>query len=254
MKLLFAIAAGVLILAAGPAQAEKLVSTLSNTTIQVATSFAGETLTLFGNIEPDTGSGEQFVTGPFHVIVVVEGPLTKRVARRKTNVAGMWINTQQVVFDNFPSYFKVVASDNLEDIADEATLAIENIDPASQARHSAVAGWWDSVVFGQALVRLMTEKGLYGVSEGGVRFLSDTAYSAQVILPNDVPNGSFIARTYVFKDGAVVARTADGFVVRKIGFERFIFDAANQYPLIYGFVCVLLAIGTGWLGGVIFRR
>lgn len=244
----------VLWLAVLPANAERLVSAISNTTVQITSSFAGETVTLFGNIEPDTGSGEPFVQGPFHVIVVIEGPLADRVARRKTNNFGIWINTEQVKFEEFPSFFKVLSSGNLTDITDEATLAVENILPEAQAHHSAVAGWWNSVVFGQALVRLMTERGFFGVNESGVRFLSDTAFSAQVLLPHDIANGPFIARTYVFKDGKIVATRSEGFAVRKTGFERFLYIAALDYPLPYGLACVILAIFTGWLGGVIFKR
>ena len=244
-----------LILAAvAPAKAERLVSTLSNTSIQITSSFAGEVLTLFGNIEPNAGQADEVVQGPFHVIIVIEGPLADGVARRKRNVAGIWVNTQQVTFEDFPSFFQVMASGKLSAITNATTLAVENIDPAAQARHSTITGYWDSAVFGQALVRLMTERGHFGVHEDSVRFLSNTAYAARMVLPHDVPNGSFAARTYVFRNGVVVAQRSEGFTVQKMGFERFIYSAAVGQPLLYGLVCVILAIFTGWLGGVVFRR
>lgn len=244
------------VLAAGvmPAQAERLVSTLSNTSIQITSSFDGEVLTLFGNVEPDIGSTGVFAQGPFNVIIVVEGPLTERVARRKGNVFGIWVNTSQVTFGGFPSFYHILSSGRVGAIADAATLAIEDIDPAAQAQNVSGEAYWDSAVFGTALVRLMTERGLFGVHEEGVRFLSDTAYAARLVLPHDVPNGGFIARTYVFQNGAIVAERSEGFSVQKIGFERFLFLAAVQQPFLYGLACVILAIFTGWLGGVVFRR
>ena len=243
-----------LLLAVAPARAERLVSTLSNTSIEITSSFAGEVLTLFGNIEPNAGQADEVVQGPFHVIVVIEGPLAEGVARRKRNVAGIWVNTEQVTFEGFPSFFQVLASGKLSSITNPTVLAVENIDPAAQARHSTVAGYWDSAVFGQALVRLMTERGHFGVREDAVRFLSNTAYAARIVLPHDVPNGPFVARTYVFRDGEVIAERAEGFSVQKMGFERFLYSAAVGQPFLYGFVCVILAIFTGWLGGVVFRR
>lgn len=244
-----------LVLAAAPARAERLVSVLSNTSVQITSSFAGEVLSFFGSIEADTGSGPASVAdGPFHVVIVVEGPLGNRVARRKTNVAGIWINTQQVTFENFPSYYQILASGRLSAITDAATLAINNIDPAAQAQHSAIAGYWTSAVFGDALVRLMTERGHFGVREGGVQFLSNTAYSARLVLPHDIANGPFIARTYVFRNGEIVAEASEGFSVQKIGFERFLSIVAVRQPLLYGIACVVLALFTGWLGGVVFRR
>jgi uncharacterized protein (TIGR02186 family) len=100
----------------------------------------------------------------------------------------------------------------------------------------------------------MSEEGLFGVQEAGVNFLSDTFYSAQLTLPSNAPPGPYIAQTYVFKNGALIARKSEGFAVRKIDFERFLALSATQYPFFYGLACVLLALFTGWLGGVIFKR
>lgn len=244
----------VLAVATGPALAERLVSTLSNSAIQITSSFAGEVLTLFGNIEPDTGSAIPYAEGPFNVVIVVEGPHIDRVARRKNNVAGVWVNTKQVTFESFPSFFHVLASGRLEAIAEPSIFASENIDPRAQARRPVAATPMEAAVFGEALIRIMTERGHFGVHEDGVRFLSDTAYVARLVLPNDIANGSFLARTYVFRGGELVAERAEGFNVRKIGFERFLFAAAVEQPFLYGIACVILAVFTGWIGGIVFRR
>jgi uncharacterized protein (TIGR02186 family) len=247
-------AIALLLAATAPAEAERLISTISNQAIQINSSFDGETVSLFGSIEPDRAQGETVADGIYNVIIVVEGPLISRVARQKTNVAGIWINTDQVTFDRFPSYYHVLSSGRLSDITNIVTLTTENILPDTKAREAARAGWYESVVFGRELVRLMTEKGLFGIHEQGVQFLSDTAYTARLTLPSDIPNGPFIAHTYVFENGAIVAKSSEGFSVRKSGFERFLGLAAVQQPFLYGIVCVCLALGTGWLGGVVFRR
>jgi hypothetical protein len=52
----------------------------------------------------------------------------------------------------------------------------------------------------------------------------------------------------------VVAQGAQRFFVQKSGFERFVGEAAVNQPLLYGIATVLLALITGWLGGVLFRR
>ena len=100
----------------------------------------------------------------------------------------------------------------------------------------------------------MSEQGLFGIQENGVNFLSSNFYSARLTLPSNAPPGPYIALTYVFKNGEIIARKSEGFSVRKIGFERFLALSAIQYPLLYGIVCVILALFTGWLGGVIFKR
>ncbi len=243
-----------LILAASPAGAEKLVSQVSQEEVSITSSFAGQTLTLFGSIEPEAGAEQKFVEGPYHIVVTVTGPLQNRVARRKTNVFGVWLNTSQVEFIGFPSFYQVLSDARLSDITNPITLAENSIPLAKQPQAAPGESWFDSLAFGPQLVRLMEGKGLYKLNETGVVFRSDTFYFAQVALPSDAPPGPYLAHTYLFKDGKVIAEKSDGFSVRKIGFERFLGQSARAQPLLYGLVCVALALFTGWLGGVVFRR
>jgi uncharacterized protein (TIGR02186 family) len=242
------------LLLVGSAQAERLVSQLSNDSIDITSSFDGERMTFFGSIAPDAGSEQKFVTGPFHVVIVVLGPTQDRVAREKSHNFGIWLNTDKVEFDNFPSYLHVLSSARLTDIADVTTLTTNGILPESYTMAASTADWWKTEIFSRELVRLMTEQGLFGLQENGVNFLSDNFYSARLTLPSNAPPGPYIAQTYVFKGGEIIARKSEGFSVRKIGFERFIALAAVQQPLFYGLICVILALFTGWLGGAIFKR
>ena len=240
---------------ASPAGAERLVSQVSRDEVSITSSFAGETLTLFGTIEPEVGSEQRFVEGPYHIIITVTGPLQNRVARRKTRQFGIWLNTAQAEFVGFPSFYQVLSDTLLSNITNPVTLAENDIPLESQSRYTAKSGWWDALAFGGELVRLMEEKGLFKLNENGVVFRSNTFYFAQVALPSDAPPGPYLAHTYLFnKSGEIIAQKSDGFSVRKIGFERFLGQAARTQPLLYGLVCVALALFTGWLGGVVFRR
>ena len=236
------------------ARAERLVSQLSNESIEITSSFDGERMTFFGSVAPDAGSEEKFVTGPFHVVIVVLGPTQDRVAREKTHNFGIWLNTDKVEFDNFPSYLHVLSSARLTDIADITTLTANAIVPEAYTMAASTSDWWKTEIFSRELIRLMGEDGLFGVQENAVNFLSDNFYSARLTLPSNAPPGPYVALTFVFKDGQVIARKSEGFSVRKIGFERFIALSAVQQPLLYGLVCVILALFTGWLGGAIFKR
>jgi uncharacterized protein (TIGR02186 family) len=242
-----------LVVAATPVGAERLVSTVSSTNVQITSSFDGAILSLFGTIEPDTPGGPS--NGPYNVIVVITGPLQDRVTRLKTNTFGIWSNTQQVVFRQFPTFYNVLSSGKLANIASPEVLANGDVMPSDQARATSSEGETPKALqFGNELVRLMTEEGHFAVREDGVRFLSDTAFLAQSTLPSDVANGSFLAHTLVLKNKVLVAEGSVGFTVRKTGFENFVFVASKQQPLLYGIVCVLLALGTGWLAGVVFKR
>ena len=237
-----------------PAAAERLVSQVSNDSIEVTSGFDGERLTLFGTIEPDIGLSGEPIAGPFNIIIVVTGPTQDRVVREKTNNWGLWLNTEQVEYAGSPSYFQVLSSARLADLADPATLSASGITPESQLHAVGNVVPVKGRAFGAQLLRQMTDAGLYGVQENGVGFLSNTFYSARLELPSNAPPGPYIAQTYLLKNGAVIARSAVGFAVRKVGFERFMSLASIQSPLIYGMACVALALLTGWLGGVAFKR
>jgi uncharacterized protein (TIGR02186 family) len=241
---------------AGPAEPgqERLVSTLSKRTVSITSGFDGEMLSLFGNIEPAPDSGARFVAGPYDVIVVVVGPLQGRVARLATRNLGVWINTEHVDFQQVPSFYQVLSSAPLEQIITPEQLAAEAIPPASHLMQAKSADPETRARFAVELERLMTKAGRFGIDPSGIRFLSQTAYTGQVTLPPDVASGTFVTRTYLVKDRQIVSRRTEGFSVRKIGFERFLGEAANQQPLLYGLVCVMLALFTGWLGGVVFKR
>jgi uncharacterized protein (TIGR02186 family) len=250
MRLLL-LALGMIALAV-PAGAEKLVSTLSSQQVLITSSFDGAALTLFGSIEGDTP--EIAATGSYNLVVVVEGPRQDRVARIKTSNFGIWSNTDHVAFQHFPSFYAVIASGQLANIADPAVLAQYTVLPEDQARAAAQSTGLKAERFSLELVRLMQEEGHFMLREDGVRFLSTTSYAVNLPLPSDVANGPFLVRTLVFKNQELVAERTESFSVRKSGFENYVFVASRQQPLLYGIVCVLLALGTGWLAGVAFKR
>jgi uncharacterized protein (TIGR02186 family) len=173
--------------ASAPAEAEKLVSTVSNPQVLITSSFDGTSLSLFGNIEADTPDGA--TSGPYNVIVVITGPLQDRVTRMKTSNFGIWSNTGQVNFKAFPSFYAVVASGKLDAIANPELLAEAAIRPEDQARLAAETSGLKGERFGLELVRLMSEENHFVLREDGVRFLSDTAYAVNITLPSDVANG-----------------------------------------------------------------
>ena len=238
--------------AATPAAAETLVSTVSNPQVLITSSFDGATLSLFGSIEPSTPGSE--ATGPYNVVVVITGPLQDRVARLKTSNLGIWSNTDQVTFEHFPSFYAVISSGKLDTIATPEVLEQYTVLPDDQARATAQATGLKAERFSLELVRMMTNEGHFVMQEDGVRFLSNNAYAVNLQLPSDVVNGRFLVRTLVLANQVVVAERTESFAVRKSGFENYVFVASRQQPLLYGIVCVLLALGTGWLAGVVFKR
>src|SRR3954469_6878606 len=76
------------------ARAEGLVADLTSHLIAITTGFTGASVVLFGATD-----------GPGDVIVAIRGPEREMTVRRKSRVAGIWVNTQEVTFGNLPSFY-----------------------------------------------------------------------------------------------------------------------------------------------------
>ncbi len=241
-------------LLAQPGLAQRLVSKLSDQEISINSTFAGENITMFGNVEPPLGAREKTINAPFDIIITIQGPSTRRVIRQKERQLGIWLNAQHVTFSSVPSFFHILATGRLATIADEELLEKLGLGLDYQIKEPDTDDAARAGFFRRELTRLMVEAGMFGVNEYQVSFLSDTFYTAKITLPANVPNGTYLAKTYLFKDGEVIDQRAERFFVRTTGVERLIGNAARDFPLAYGFAAVLLALFTGWLGGVAFRR
>jgi Putative transmembrane protein (Alph_Pro_TM) len=55
-------------------------------------------------------------------------------------------------------------------------------------------------------------------------------------------------------DGFAADAQRSTLVVSKVGLEADIYDFAQQRAFLYGLTAIALAIVSGWLAGVIFRR
>ena len=247
------------LIALAPAQAQRLVSKLSAIEISINSTFGGENLTLFGNVEAPIGANGRSVSGPFDVIIVIQGPSIRRVVREKTPQLGVWLNSYEVVFPAVPAFYHILTTSPLINITDEETLKQESIGLSYQTvvpvdNSQTQEGRDHHQGFAEELVRLMKEAEMFGLSERRVSFLSQTFYNANLTLPANVPNGTYLAKTYLFSDGKLLDQKAERFVVRTTGAERFIGNAARDFPLAYGLISVLIALFTGWLGAVAFRR
>lgn len=237
-----------------PAEAQRLISALSEQEISIDSTFAGESLTLFGNVEPDIGAAGNSVEGPFDIIITVQGPTSERMVWRKNRVFGVWLNTQGISFPNVPSLYHVLTTRPLFDTISPEVQEEFQIGLGPQAIPAPDADPDLKGAFTQELIRLMTESRRFGQNDRFVTFLSPTFYTAQLVLPADVPNGTYLTKTFLVKDGEILDERADRFFVRTTGIERLLSNSARDYPLLYGIACVLLALFTGWIGAVAFRR
>ena len=108
--------------------------------------------------------------------------------------------------------------------------------------------------FDAAFFRIMQKKKLFSLTEGSVDFLSPQLFRTSIDLPANVPVGWYNATVYLFSGGVLLAKTSESFAISKSGFEQYVTLLAHRSPLAYGLLAVLVAVATGWLASVVFRK
>jgi uncharacterized protein (TIGR02186 family) len=239
----------------GPAAAERLVVTLTTHRVLITSNYTGVELVLFGSVERDAGTPLR--KGPYDIVVTVAGPREALRARLKSRVLGIWVNTQSHTFVDPPSYLAVLASGPLDVITSAENrrrlqLGIADT-PLPELVHNDIGVVADDP-FRDALVRLMRERGLYSEEPNAVTFLTPTLFRATIALPALVPIGKYAVDIKLFAEGNLLAHTDSAFDIEKAGFEQFVVNAARGYGLAYGCATVLMALLTGWIASVAFRR
>jgi uncharacterized protein (TIGR02186 family) len=237
-----------------PINPETIQIGLSTDTIELTADFSGQDLTIFGALEDvDPLLARQ---GRYDVIVVLEGPARPVIVRRKSRVLGMWINTRSETFLNVPISYSLATTRMPQDITDamsykRLSLGADNIHLEPENPRQGPVSIQE---FTAALRDRKQDTTLYSANYGGVQFLSQTLFRATLKLAPSVPVGTHKARAYLFRGGMFIKESSAQLSIRKSGFEQWIYRSSQRHGFYYGLGAVALAMMTGWLGRIVFRR
>lgn len=251
-------AGGLLALAslAAPAEAETLVTATSTNTVMINSNFTGTDITVFGTIERDTATVSR--ARGYDVAIVLTGPAETVVTRRKERSLGIWVNRANRTYPGVPSFYAALTTVPFAELADAAVLKRLQIGTPNLRFVERVAGGTEPVAdddeFRTAFLRLKTRAGLYTDYAGGTKFIASNLFRAVVPIPANVPVGRYHLRVALLSAGAPLTETAMELEVVKAGFEQEMADLSSHFPLVYGIGAVIVALFTGWIAGVVFRR
>jgi len=232
-----------------------LVPDVSQRTIDIAYSFTGAELLLFGAIVYPGGHAPERGEDPADIIVVVRGPVQSVTVREKRKIAGIWMNADNLRYRSAPSYYAIASSRPVDQLLDEKTRAIYEIGLDSlQLSPASTAPIAQQDRFAAGLVALRRKEGLYADAPDAVEIADGVLYRARIRIPALVPVGHFTAETFLVRDGHVLAVATRTLTIRKSGFERFVATSADSRSFIYGLVVVALSVSLGWGAGWVARR
>jgi uncharacterized protein (TIGR02186 family) len=188
----------------------------------------------------------------------VTGPRETLVTRRKERVLGIWVNVDSRIFVDAPSYLAVLTTRPAAQIADADTLRRLQIGIDNTSFPQRIGPDFADVQrddpLRAAFLRLQRAHRLYVEEPNGVTFLTPMLYRATIPLPAQAPIGTYEVDVKLFADGAMIARTTSALEVMKVGFEQFVATAARDHGLLYGLATAMMALMTGWLASIVFRK
>ncbi|HEX7968458.1 MAG TPA: TIGR02186 family protein, partial [Stellaceae bacterium] len=225
--------------------AEPLVADLTSHFIAITTGFTGTSVVLFGATD---GTGD--------VIAIVRGPERDAVVRRKSRVAGIWMNTREMTFTGVPSFYAVYSNRPLEEIAPPPMQALHqtglaNLRLAGTEKNRSPEEISD---FRAALIRERQRQGLFAEEVGRVAFLGDRLFRATIPFPANLPTGEYRVEILLVRDKAVVSGQTTPLYVSQVGLDAEVNDFANRRALLYGVIAVAGAAMAGWLASLPFRN
>jgi len=239
-----------------PARAERLIVSVSNHRVTVTPNYSGEELVLFGSVEKDASTPANRTS--YDLVVTIAGPRADMVTRRKERKFGIWINTDYRQFLKVPSYLALFSNRPFDAIASPEVqrrqqLGLNNV-LLTQRVGPDYADVVPNDVFRSAFVRLRKQHGLYREETSAVTFLTPTLFRTGIPLPAEVPIGTYNVEIKLFADGVFLTKTDTAFEIVKVGFEQFVATTARQNGFVYGLVTAAMALMTGWMASIVFRK
>lgn len=226
-----------------PALASPIVADISTYRIAIDAGFTGIRVFIFG---ARNESGD--------VVVVIRGPEKNFVVRKKERALGIWVNRKQLTFSGVPDFYAVATAKPLESLQSPDLLA--RLGLTGGALLNPPAGKTARAMFPEfagAFFAHQQRSKLYNETLP-LSFMGETLFKTTIPFPDNIPRGDYTAEIYLISDGEVTGMQAMPIRVEKSGFDALVADIAHRHALLYGLLCVLLALSAGWAAGKLFER
>ena len=215
-------------------------------TISIGSFFSGQILTVTAAVP--NGSD---------VALRLVGPPENLVVMKKSRVAGLWMNGEEIWFRNIPKTYLLWTSQR-------TALPGDGDDAAAQHYRSELDGCLQdrsrdetSFLVGE-MVKLKEADHLYQISQGDIRIRRQPDRSwdqveALLPIPAKISPGDYRLDLITLNEGQRNLLYSKTIGVKLAGFPAVVADMATRSGLLYGVIAVFIAMFSGLLVGFVFR-
>ena len=229
-----------------------LVADVSKDSIAIQFDFKGDSLLLFGAVEP-IGDGL-----PTDVAIVLRGPGENFLLRKKQRVFGIWVNALNYAIGPLPGFYALVSSRPIGEIAAEEERRLHELGSdylrVNALQDVAQTGPQSFEQAIAAFIRIKQSRGLFIQSDNGVEIMDGRLFRAEIKLPSGMPVGTYVTEFFAFHNGRLVGYQTGEIPVDIVGAGQVLHSAAFEQPFFYGLGGVIIALLMGWLVAAMFRR
>lgn len=243
----FSIALIMLFLLAPHAYGTALIIDSSTSEVKVSSSFIGTDVMVFGTANDKDD-----------IIVVITGPTETAIVRKKGRVSGIWINKEKLEFREIPGFYAIASTRPLSEITETDELKKQKIGIHNVITTAYLNSKDENIKtfksFKDALVRGQKTKGLYLDMPLTIDVVSKRLFKTTFHFPNNMTTGIYTVKVFSFQKKRLVSMVSKTISVEKIGIGADVFKFAKEQSALYGLLAILIAVLSGWIASVIFRK
>jgi uncharacterized protein (TIGR02186 family) len=236
-----------------PEAQEKIITAATKNLVEIGLSYHGDQIHFFG-VNP--------VPGADLIIRLTAEKEEEIKLSMKGKVGPFWMTVKQYEVTGAPFMYKIHANKPIAEIISPETARLLELGyPAIRhkmelhlVRGEATTGDADKVFEG--LVNIKESDNLYNIVEDPERLeiAEERLFKHYFRFPPKASEGSYQVETFAFQEGELVGYGKDMIRIRKVGLESWLTKAAQESPVVYGILAVLIAVGAGLGVGMIFRK
>ena len=243
----FSIALIMFFLLAPHANGTALIIDSSTSEVKVSSSFIGTDVMVFGTANEKDD-----------IIVVITGPTETAIVRKKRRVSGIWINKEKLEFRGIPGFYAIASTRPLSEITETNELKKQKIGIQNVITTASLSSEDENIKtfksFKDALVRGQKTKGLYLDTPLEIDVVSKRLFKTTFHFPNNMATGIYTVKVFAFQKKRLVSTVSKTISVEKIGIGADVFKFAKEQSALYGLLAILIAVLSGWIASVIFRK